>query len=79
MNENSDLIKWTFEQQHHTHLEEEILAVVGTAVMNHDKIRLHYPSLVTQLNESRHRVLPCTQIKGENEMKGHTNIPHCRG
>lgn len=53
-----------------THLEEEILAVVRTTVMDHDKVWLHYPSFIAQLNESRHRVLPCTQIKGHNEMKG---------
>ena len=44
-----------------THLEKKILAVVRTTVVNHDEVRLHYPSFVTQLDESRHRVLPCTQ------------------
>lgn len=52
-----------------THLEEEVLAVVRTTVMNHDKVWLHYPSLIAQLDESRHWVLACTQIKGHNEMK----------
>lgn len=51
-----------------THLEKKILAVVRTTVMNHNKVWLHYLSLVTQLNESRHRVLPCKQIKGHHQM-----------
>lgn len=41
------------------HLEKEILAVVWTAVMDHDEVRLHYPPFVAQLDESRHRVLSC--------------------
>lgn len=44
-----------------THLEKKILPVVRTTVVNHDKVWLHYPSFITQLDESRHRVLPCTQ------------------
>lgn len=41
-----------------THLEEEILTMVWATVMNHDKVWLHYASLVAQLDERRHRVLP---------------------
>lgn len=61
-----------------THLEEEILAMVRTTVMNHDKVWLHYSSLVTQLNESRHRVLPCTQIKGQNKMRWDVGMNEAR-
>lgn len=53
-----------------THLEKEILAVVRTTVMYHNKVWLHYSSLVAQLNESRHWVLPCTHIKGQNKVRG---------
>lgn len=52
-----------------THLEEEIFTVVRATVMNHDKVWLHYPSLVTQLNKGRHRVFPCTQTKGRIRRK----------
>lgn len=52
------------------HLEEEILAVVRTTVMNHDEVWLHYPSLIAQLNESRHWVFACTQRKGNDDIKG---------
>lgn len=51
-----------------THLEKKVLAVVRTTVMDHDKVRLHYLSLVTQLDESRHRVLPCTQRKAHHQI-----------
>lgn len=44
-----------------TNLEEEILAMVWTTMMNHDKLWLQYSLLVTQFNESRNRVLPYTR------------------
>lgn len=53
-----------------THLEKKILAVIRTTVMYHNKVWLHYSSLVAQLNESRHWVLPCTHIKGQNKVRG---------
>lgn len=52
-----------------TYLKEKVLAVVRTAVMNHDKVWLHYPSLIAQLNEGRHRVFACVHIKENNEIK----------
>lgn len=46
-------------------LKEEILAVVWTTMVNHDKFWLQYPLFVTQFNESRNRMLPCTMEKHE--------------
>lgn len=47
-----------------TDLKEEILAVVWTTMVNHDKLWLRYSFLVTQFDESGNRVLPCNRRKG---------------
>lgn len=44
------------EKKKQTDLKEEILAVVWTTMVNHDKFWLQDPLLVTQFNESRNRV-----------------------
>lgn len=61
-----------------TDLEEEILAVVWTTVVNHDKLWLQHSLLVTQFNESRNRVLPCTRETAHDKMMCLWNRWHCK-
>lgn len=44
-----------------TYLKKKILAVIWTAVVNHDELWLQDSSFVTQLNQGRHWVFSCTR------------------
>lgn len=61
-----------------TDLKEEILAVVWTTMMNHDELWLQYSLLVTQFNESRNRVLPCTRETTQEKMMRFWNRWYCK-
>lgn len=61
-----------------TDLKEEILAVVWTTMVNHDEFWLQYSLLVTQFNESRNRVLPCTREIAHKKMMHFWNTCYCK-
>lgn len=62
-----------------TNLKEEILAVVWTTMVNHDKLWLQYSLLVAQFNEGRNRMLPCTRETAHEKMEdGFSNRWYCK-